>query len=103
MITERYNHWVALMAKSDANLVQLAAIGLGVMVIWQAVAHVPEPWAARVRLVFLLSSAALVVEMVTQIRLQPAMVIVVGLVGSLALAVARWVRLGRAPATVEGA
>lgn len=66
MPSDRFDRWARMLAASDQNLMLLGGIALAVVVGWQlTTVLLPDPWAQRVRLAFLVVSAIVVAEMVS--------------------------------------
>jgi len=51
--TERYRQWVERLAASDRVLVQLVALAALAVLAWELLRRLPEPWRARLRLLYL--------------------------------------------------
>jgi uncharacterized membrane protein YccC len=100
MISDRYTRWVAMLASSDRNLVLLAGIALGLVVVWHLTPRLPAAWAARLRHLFLISTLLVAIEMITQVHLNASLLMVGGVLVSIGLAAYRWVG-PRVPAEIE--
>ena len=93
--TDRYTQWIALLAASDANLVALAALAIGAVIVWRLIGRAPAPWSARLALSFQVASAGLVLELVSGLHPTPVYLVLLGFALLTAGTVLRYYGVGR--------
>lgn len=87
--TDRYARWMAMLAQSDQNLVLLAEIAVGAVIAWQLIARLPAPWAARLRIAFLVASGGVLLVVLTGLHPTAGQLMVAGFAAAVLLAIIR--------------
>lgn len=94
--TERYRRWVEMMTASDAVLLQLVALAVIAVLVWEAVRGLSEPWRGRLRLLYLAFGVGALMTALRGTVSTLILVVAAGVVGaSAALARSLWVYLRR--------
>jgi hypothetical protein len=78
MDTSRWTAWVALMAQSDALLVQLATMAMAAALYWEASRRLPQPRRGRVRDFFLVLLLGLYLYLMSSYSMPLAVAVGVG-------------------------
>jgi len=53
-MTDKYDLWIAHLARRDELLFRLALVAMGAMLAWELLRFVPPTWAARLRPLYML-------------------------------------------------